>query len=100
MRVVKCIYLIIIIIIIIIIITICIIIVRSHPITGTLLPLPTDALPIPTLCLGGRLPDKHGAVIILDLTGAAPAPGGGASAELSAWGEFHNGVAAGAHIIL
>ena len=64
--------------------------------TGTLQPLPTDALPIPTLCLGGRLPDKHGAIIILDLTNAAPAVGGGASAELTAWGEFHNGVAAGA----
>lgn len=67
---------------------------------GTLLPLPTDALPIPTLCLGGRLPDKHGAIIILDLTSAAPAPGGGASAELTAWGEFHNGVAAGERLTL
>ena len=66
---------------------------------GTLLPLPTDALPMPTLCLGGRLPDKHGAIIILDLTTAAPAPGGGASAELTAWGEFHNGVAAGMYPI-
>lgn len=59
--------------------------------------MPTDAMPIPTLCLGGRLPDKHGAIIILDLTNAAPAVGGGASAELTAWGEFHNGVAAGAN---
>ncbi len=47
------------------------------------------------LCLGGRLPDKQGAIITLDLSNAAAAPGGGAAADLTAWGEFHNGVAAG-----
>ena len=62
---------------------------------GTLRPLPTDALAIPMLCLGGRLPDKQGAIITLDLSNAAAAPGGGAAADLTAWGEFHNGVAAG-----
>ena len=49
------------------------------------------------LCLGGRLPDKQGAIITLDLSNAAAAPGGGAAADLTAWGEFHNGVAAGEH---
>ncbi len=63
--------------------------------SGTLRPLPTDALAIPMLCLGGRLPDKQGAIITLDLSNAAAAPGGGAAADLTAWGEFHNGVAAG-----
>ena len=66
-----------------------------HRRPGTLRPLPTDALAIPMLCLGGRLPDKQGAVITLDLSNAAAAPGGGAAADLTAWGEFHNGVAAG-----
>ena len=66
---------------------------------GTLQPLPTDALAIPMLCLGGRLPDKHGAIITLDLAGAGPPPGGGAAADITAWGEFHNGVAAGTALL-
>ena len=71
----------------------------SRRAAGTLQPLPTDALAIPMLCLGGRLPDKHGAIITLDLASAGPAPGGGAAADVTAWGEFHNGVAAGADLL-
>ncbi|KAL4443950.1 hypothetical protein ABPG75_011687 [Micractinium tetrahymenae] len=62
---------------------------------GTLRPLPTEPLHIPPLCLAGRLPEQNNAVVNLDFTGAAPAPGGGAFAEQTAWPEFHNGVAAG-----
>ena len=62
---------------------------------GTLQPAPTQALEIPQLCLAGCLPEQHNAIVNLDLTSAAPAPGGGASADFTAWPEFHNGVAAG-----
>ena len=64
--------------------------------TGTLAPLPTEPLPIPPLCLSGRLPEQNNAVVNLDLTQAHVAPGGGAAADVTAWPEFHNGVAAGA----
>ncbi len=33
--------------------------------------------------------------VVLDLSAAQPAPGGGAAADVTAWPEFHNGVAAG-----
>ena len=62
---------------------------------GTLRPLPTEPLPVPALCLAGRLPEQHNAVVNLDLTSAQPAPGGGAAADTTAWPEFHNGAAAG-----
>ena len=62
---------------------------------GTLQPAPTQALEIPQLCLAGCLPEQHNAIVNLDLTSAAPAPGGGAYADFTAWPEFHNGVAAG-----
>ena len=39
--------------------------------------------------------ERNNAVINLDLSTAPPAPAGGAMAELTAWPEFHNGVAAG-----
>jgi hypothetical protein len=51
---------------------------------------------VPALCLAGRLPEQHNAVVNLDLTAAQPAPGGGAAADTTAWPEFHNGAAAGA----
>ncbi len=51
---------------------------------------------MPALCLAGRLPEQHNAVVNLDLTAAQPAPGGGAAADTTAWPEFHNGAAAGA----
>jgi hypothetical protein len=62
---------------------------------STLEPLPTEPLRIPALCVAGCLPEQNNAVVSLDLTGMAPAPGGGAYAEATAWPEFHNGVAAG-----
>ena len=66
----------------------------GHP--GTLNPLPTEPLNIPQLNLAGTLPEQQRAVVKLDLTATTPAPGGGASADFTAWPEFHNGVAAGA----
>ncbi|KAI3425098.1 hypothetical protein D9Q98_008476 [Chlorella vulgaris] len=62
---------------------------------GTLRPLPTEPLHIPPLCLAGRLPEQNNAVVNLDFSAAAPALGGGAFAEQTAWPEFHNGAAAG-----
>ena len=52
---------------------------------ATATPLPTEALPIPPLQLGGRLPSND-AFIKLDL---AQLP-----LDHAAWPEFHNGVAA------
>ena len=50
---------------------------------------------MPPLALGGRLTQHNDAIMQL-VTGAFPeAPGGGAMCDLSAWPEFHNGVAAG-----
>lgn len=90
---------------------------------GTLRPLPTEPLRIPVLCLAGRLPEQNNALVNLDLSATAPAPGrwrtrrppfpapsfemldcaiaahactgGGGFSEYTAWAEFHNGVAAG-----
>ena len=59
------------------------------------MPVPTEALAVPALCLAGRLAEQQGAVVNLDLSGEQPAPSSGAVAELTAWPEFHNGVAAG-----
>jgi hypothetical protein len=42
---------------------------------GTLHPLPTEPLHIPTLCLAARLAEQNNAVINLDLTGVPAAPG-------------------------
>ena len=50
---------------------------------------------MPPLVLSGRLPEQHNAVLNLDMTTMQAPPGGGAASELSAWPEFHNGVAAG-----
>ncbi|KAK9819157.1 hypothetical protein WJX81_007920 [Elliptochloris bilobata] len=66
---------------------------------GTLRPLPTEPLPVPALCLAGRLPEQHNAIVNLDLTAAQPAPGGGAAADTTAWPEFHNGAAAGLRLV-
>jgi anaphase-promoting complex subunit 1 len=52
---------------------------------GLAAPLPTEALPVPPLQLGGRLP-ANDALIKLDLS-LLPA-------DHAAWPEFHNGVAA------
>ncbi|KAG1677449.1 hypothetical protein FOA52_001904 [Chlamydomonas sp. UWO 241] len=82
---------------------------------GTLAPLPTEPLPLPPLCLAGTLPTESGPPggrgdgaagtvptpasapqqLALDLGAASPAPGGGATADVTAWPEFHNGCAAG-----
>lgn len=66
------------------------------PVSGTLQPLPTEPLSIPELNLSGLLPEQQNAVVKLDLAMTAQAPGGGATADFTAWPEFHNGVAAGA----
>lgn len=66
---------------------------------GTLQPLPTEPLGIPELNLSGLLPEQQNAVVKLDLALTAPAPGGGATADFTAWPEFHNGVAAGMAIL-
>ena len=52
---------------------------------------------MPPLCLAGRLTAHNDAVLQLDRSILASAPGGGAESDLSAWPEFHNGVAAGEH---
>ncbi len=57
--------------------------------------MPTEPLSIPELNLSGLLPEQQNAVVKLDLAMTAPAPGGGATADFTAWPEFHNGVAAG-----
>jgi len=55
---------------------------------GTLQPLLADALPIPPLCLSGRVPPTQGgATVRLDIS-ASPE-------EMTMWPQFHNGVAAG-----
>lgn len=62
---------------------------------------------VPLLCLSGVVPGpagdsgpNNGRVLVnLDLTNAQPAAGGGAAAEVTAWCEFHNGVAAGLKIV-
>ncbi|WIA14045.1 hypothetical protein OEZ85_002600 [Tetradesmus obliquus] len=68
-------------------------------------PLPGEQLGVPLLCLSGVVPGPGpeggagGRVLVnLDLTNAQPAPGGGAAADVTAWCEFHNGVAAGIKI--
>lgn len=50
---------------------------------------------IPPLCLSGRLPEQQNAQVNLDLSAAQPPLGGGAAADVTAWAEFHNGVAGG-----
>ena len=67
---------------------------------GTFHPLPTEPLAMPPLVLAGRLPEQHNAVINLDMATMQPPRCGGAASEITAWPEFHNGVAAGAHIFL
>lgn len=62
---------------------------------GTLRPLPTEPVVIPPLCLSGRLPEQQNAQVNLDLSAAQPPLGGGAAADVTAWAEFHNGVAGG-----
>lgn len=56
---------------------------------GTLAPLLAEPLPIPPLCLAGRIRKPADVVVNLDLAAAAVPP------ETTAWAEFHNGVAAG-----
>ncbi len=69
---------------------------KQNIVAGTMRPLPTEPLPIPPLCLSGRLPQQQNAIVNLDLTQSQAPPGGGAAADITAWPEFHNGVAAGA----
>lgn len=65
-----------------------------------------ERLVVPLLCLSGVVPGPSGdsgpsngrSVVNLDLTNAQPAAGGGAAADVTAWCEFHNGVAAGLKI--
>jgi hypothetical protein len=54
----------------------------------------TEPLSVPELNLAGRLVERNDAVVALDTTNLAPAPGGGAVAELTGWAEYNNGVAA------
>ncbi|GAX28424.1 anaphase-promoting complex subunit 1 [Fistulifera solaris] len=53
---------------------------------GNLEPIPAEPLPVPELCLRGRVPPTN-AGITLDLTDSP--------SDLRVWPEFHNGVAAG-----
>ena len=53
---------------------------------GTLQPLLAEPLPIPPMCLAGRIPPAN-ATVNLDTTAYTP--------DLTLWPEFHNGVAAG-----
>ena len=56
---------------------------------GTLAPLLAEPLPIPPLCLAGRIRKPADVVVNLDLAAAA------VPSDTTAWAEFHNGVAAG-----
>jgi len=56
---------------------------------GTWRPLPTATLPVPALCLAGRLTAAHNATVQLSLTSP------GAPQNFTCWPEFHNGCAAG-----
>ena len=56
---------------------------------GTSRARPTESLRVPTLTLAGCLPAQRGATVKLDLSAAS------ASADFTAWPEFHNGAAAG-----
>ena len=62
---------------------------------GTVQPLPTQGLGVPPLALGGRLTQHNDAITQLATAALPDAAGGGAMCDLSAWPEFHNGVAAG-----
>jgi hypothetical protein len=53
---------------------------------GNLKPMPAEPLPVPDLCLSGRVPPTN-ATLALDTSGWP--------ADLKIWPEFHNGVAAG-----
>ena len=53
---------------------------------GTLKPVSAEQLPIPELCLSGRLPPAN-TLLALDLSHAP--------ADMTLWPDFHNGVAAG-----
>jgi len=58
---------------------------------GTLEPLPTEPLPIPVMCLAGRVPPRN-ATLALDTSQI--------TADMKVWSEFHNGVAAGLRLPL
>lgn len=68
---------------------------RGAATLATRRPLPTEPASVPSMCLAGILPSQNNASISLDLSNSQPAPGGGASADCTAWPEFHNGVAIG-----
>ena len=58
---------------------------------GSLKPLAAESLPLPELCLKGRVPPTNG-TLSLDQSECPP--------ELKVWPEFHNGVAAGLRLPL
>ena len=62
---------------------------------GTRPPPPAAPLTIPPLVMAGALEGGAGPTIALDVASVPPAPARGAANELTAWAEFHNGVAAG-----
>ena len=53
---------------------------------GNLRPIPAEPLPVPKLCLSGRVPPTN-ATLALDVSSCP--------ADMNVWPEFHNGVAAG-----
>ena len=58
---------------------------------GNLKPVPAEPLPVPDLCLVGRVPPTN-AMLALDTTECP--------SDLKVWPEFHNGVAAGLRLPL
>jgi anaphase-promoting complex subunit 1 len=58
---------------------------------GNMKPVPAEPLPLPELCLSGRVPPTN-ATLVLD-TSECPA-------DLKVWPEFHNGVACGLRLPL
>ena len=60
--------------------------------------LPTEPLNLCRVNLSGRVVDRNDAIVNLDLAQELPAPGGGAACKLTAWPEFHNGVASALRI--
>lgn len=67
---------------------------------GTRALLPTEALAVPPLVVAGRLTAQNDAIAQLDMSQLGKASGGGAASDVTAWPDFHNGVAAGEHMRL
>ena len=64
---------------------------RGMATIGTLNPVPAESLPMPDLCLSGRVPPTD-ATLVLDVSNCP--------SDMAVWPEFHNGAAAGLRLPL